>query len=61
VARIREELPPIFDLVTPMPYVQLQQLFDEANAFGFRAYDKAAYLNANIPPAALPRQRTSES
>jgi hypothetical protein len=44
VARIREELPPLFDLVTALPYVQLQQMFDEANAFGFRAYDKSLYL-----------------
>jgi FAD/FMN-containing dehydrogenase len=34
----------LFDLVTPMPYVQLQQLLDEANAFGVCAYDKALYL-----------------
>jgi FAD/FMN-containing dehydrogenase len=44
VARIREELPPLFDFVTPLPYVELQQLFDEANAFGFLAYDKGLYL-----------------
>lgn len=44
VTRIREELPPLFDLVTPLPYSQLQQLFDEANAFGFLAYDKALYI-----------------
>ena len=44
VARIREELPPLFDLVTPMPFVQLQQMFDEGNAFGFFAYDKSLYL-----------------
>ena len=42
--RIRSELPPLFDLVTPMPYLALQQLLDEANAFGFLAYDKGAYL-----------------
>jgi len=44
VARIRVELPPLFDLVTPLPYIQLQQMFDEANAFGFLAYDKGLYL-----------------
>lgn len=42
--RIRREVPPLFDLVTPMPYLQLQQLLDEANAFGFLAYDKGLYL-----------------
>jgi FAD/FMN-containing dehydrogenase len=43
-ARIRQELPPLFDLVTPMPYVELQKLFDEGNAFGLLAYDKSLYL-----------------
>ena len=46
VARLRKELPPLFDLVTPMPYVQLQKLLDEANRFGVYAYDKALYLEA---------------
>jgi hypothetical protein len=31
-AQIRASLPPLFDLVTPMPYVELQKLLDEANA-----------------------------
>jgi hypothetical protein len=44
VARVRKQLPPLFDLVTPMPYVQLQKLIDEANPFGVCAYDKALYL-----------------
>ncbi len=44
VARIRDSLPPLFDLVTPMPYVQLQQLLDEANAWGMYCYEKGAYL-----------------
>lgn len=44
VERIRAQLPPLFELVTEMPYVQLQQMFDEANAFGFLAYDKTLYV-----------------
>jgi FAD/FMN-containing dehydrogenase len=44
VEQIRRTLPPLFDLVTPMPYVALQQLLDEANAWGVFAYDKGAYL-----------------
>lgn len=44
VARIRAALPPLFDHVEPMPYVALQQLLDEANAWGFHAYDKGIYL-----------------
>jgi FAD/FMN-containing dehydrogenase len=46
VARLRKELPPLFELVTPIPYVQLQKLLDDANAFGIYAYDKALYLEA---------------
>jgi FAD/FMN-containing dehydrogenase len=44
VARIREALPPLFDHVAPMPYVALQQMFDEANAWGLHSYDKGVYL-----------------
>jgi FAD/FMN-containing dehydrogenase len=46
VTRLRKELPPLFELVTPIPYVQLQKLLDDANAFGIYAYDKALYLEA---------------
>ncbi len=44
VSRIRGALPPLFDLVTPMPYVQLQQLLDEGNAWGSHAYEKGTYV-----------------
>jgi hypothetical protein len=44
VRRIRESLPPLFDLVTPMPYVQLQQLVDEGFAFGLHCYEKSIYV-----------------
>ena len=44
VARIRESLPPLFELVDSMPYVALQQMLDEGNAWGFHCYDKGAYL-----------------
>jgi FAD/FMN-containing dehydrogenase len=44
VTQIRESLPPLFDLVTPMPYVGLQQLLDEAGAWGFYAYEKGTYV-----------------
>jgi FAD/FMN-containing dehydrogenase len=43
-ARIREALPPLFEFVTPMPYVELQQLLDEANAWGLFSYEKGCYL-----------------
>jgi FAD/FMN-containing dehydrogenase len=44
VDRIRTALPPLFDHVTPMPYVELQQLLDEAAGWGFYVYNKAAYV-----------------
>jgi hypothetical protein len=44
VDRIRRELPPLFDLVTPMPYTALQSMLDEANGWGSYGYDKGAYI-----------------
>jgi FAD/FMN-containing dehydrogenase len=44
LARVRQALPPLWELTTPMPYVALQQILDEANAWGFHAYDKGTYL-----------------
>lgn len=43
-SRIRQTLPPLFDMVTPMPYVALQQLMDEGNAWGFHGYVKATFV-----------------
>jgi hypothetical protein len=45
MAEIRTALPPLFEFATPMPYTALQQLLDEANAWGFHAYDKGIYLD----------------
>ena len=44
VDRIRGTVPPLFEMATPIPFVQLQQMLDEANAWGFHVYDKALYL-----------------
>jgi FAD/FMN-containing dehydrogenase len=44
VTQIRDTLPPLFDLVTEMPYVGLQKLLDESNAWGLHSYDKGAYI-----------------
>jgi hypothetical protein len=44
VDRIRAGLPPLFDLVTPMPFTAVQQLIDEPNAWGLYEYDKSAYV-----------------
>jgi FAD/FMN-containing dehydrogenase len=45
VAPVREALPPLFELVTPIPYVQLQRMFDEGNEWGRHSYEKALYLD----------------
>ncbi|MDZ5622241.1 FAD-binding oxidoreductase [Nocardioides sp. HM23] len=45
VDRINESLPSAFTFSTPMPYVALQQLIDEANAWGQHTYDKGCYLD----------------
>ena len=43
-ARLRDTLPPLFEWVTPMPYVALQQLLDEGLAWGLHSYSKGTYL-----------------
>jgi FAD/FMN-containing dehydrogenase len=43
-AEVRRRLPPLFDLVTPMPYVELQKMLDEASAWGSHAYEKGTYI-----------------
>jgi FAD/FMN-containing dehydrogenase len=45
VDRVRSALPPLFEMVTPMPYTALQQMFDEAYAWGVYAYEKSLYLD----------------
>jgi FAD/FMN-containing dehydrogenase len=44
IAPIRDANP-LFEFVTPIPYTALQQMFDEANAWGTLAYEKALYLD----------------
>jgi FAD binding domain/Berberine and berberine like len=46
VTEIRQALLPLFDLVAPMPYVLLQQILDEANAWGSHSYDKGTYIES---------------
>jgi len=38
-------MPPLFEVVTPMPYVALQQLFDEAGAWGLFGYEKGIQIS----------------
>ena len=42
--QIRNALPPLWEVVDAMPYVALQQMLDEANAWGFYSYDKGSYV-----------------
>ena len=44
--RVRSGLAPLFEMSTPMPYTALQQLIDEATAWGMHGYEKGAYLPA---------------
>jgi hypothetical protein len=40
----RSAVPPLVDFASPMPYVELQKMLDEANAWGFFCYDKGCYV-----------------
>ena len=43
-AGIRRRLPPLFEMVTPMPYIELQRMLDEANSWGSFCYEKGTYV-----------------
>jgi FAD/FMN-containing dehydrogenase len=45
VAALSADVPPLFDFVTPMPYVELQKMLDEANGWGLYGYDKGCYVD----------------
>jgi hypothetical protein len=45
LAPIRQALTPLFEFVTPLPYVALQQLFNDSAIWGLLAYQKALYLD----------------
>ena len=47
--QIRSAVPPLFEFVTPIPYVALQQMLDQAAPWGILAYEKSLYLNALSP------------
>jgi FAD/FMN-containing dehydrogenase len=44
IAPIKEALTPIVEMITPIPYVALQQMFNESAPWGMYAYEKAIYL-----------------
>jgi GNAT superfamily N-acetyltransferase len=45
VAQAGSAVPPAFAFATPMPYVALQQMLDEANGWGNYYYDKGCYVD----------------
>jgi hypothetical protein len=42
---VRDAMPPLFELVAPIPYAELQKMFDAANPWGILGYEKALYLD----------------
>jgi FAD/FMN-containing dehydrogenase len=44
LASTRAALRPRFEFITPMPYLQLQKMFDEEAGWGVHCYEKALYL-----------------
>ncbi len=44
LAPIKAALTPIVEMATPIPYVALQQMFNESAPWGLYAYEKAVYL-----------------
>lgn len=45
MAPIREAVSPLFEMVTPMPFVALQQMFNDFAIWGTLGYEKALYLD----------------
>jgi FAD/FMN-containing dehydrogenase len=45
VQPVREAVAPLVELITPMPYTALQQMFNGSAPWGILAYEKAVYLD----------------
>jgi len=45
VDQLRRAAPPLFEFMTPIPFVGLQQMFDESAPWGIQGYEKAVYLD----------------
>jgi FAD/FMN-containing dehydrogenase len=45
VRPVRQEAAPLFELVSPLPYTNLQKLVDEGFPWGILNYDKALYID----------------
>jgi Berberine and berberine like len=46
VGPLRNAIKPLFELVTPIPFVALQQMLNNASHWGTYAYEKALYLDS---------------
>ena len=46
VAALQGGPAPLFAFATPMPYVELQKMLDEANGWGLHCYDKGWYVDS---------------
>jgi FAD/FMN-containing dehydrogenase len=44
IAPVRAAVAPLFELVTPIPYVNQQQMFDATSPWGIMGYEKGIYL-----------------
>jgi FAD/FMN-containing dehydrogenase len=44
IAPIRDALPPLFEFVTSLPYVELQKILDDSAPWGIHAYEKSLCL-----------------
>ena len=64
---VRTSLPPLFDLVTPMPYAMVQQALDQTVPWGTLGYQKGVYLSSlsdgaiSVAVEQLPRRRSPMS
>jgi FAD/FMN-containing dehydrogenase len=45
IAPIQDALSPVVELVTPIPYVDLQQMFDASAPWGLHSYEKSIYVD----------------
>ena len=44
VAPVRAQMPPLWEVVTPIPYAELQKMLDDSAPWGILAYEKALYF-----------------
>jgi FAD/FMN-containing dehydrogenase len=52
VAAVRDAVDPAFEVVTPIPYAELQKLIDASAPWGILGYEKAIYLDELTDEAA---------